>query len=78
VQTEERFRECKYHRCHSGLNHLAFHGLTKEFVDKLTGKLKSKNITILYEDRHPYAGGAGYYAVYFEDPNRMKVEVVAE
>jgi catechol 2,3-dioxygenase-like lactoylglutathione lyase family enzyme len=78
VQTEEKYRDHKYHRCHAGLNHLAFHGSSKVFVDELTEKLKSRNITILYKDRHPYAGGAGYYAVYFEDPDRMKVEVVAE
>ncbi|MFW5781866.1 MAG: hypothetical protein ACOCWO_01085 [Candidatus Muiribacteriaceae bacterium] len=28
--------------------------------------------------RYPYAGGKGYYALYFEDPMRMKVEVVAK
>lgn len=31
-----------------------------------------------YEDRHPYAGGPDYYAVFFEDPDRMKVEIVAD
>ncbi len=78
VQTEERFRDIKYHRCRSGLNHLAFHGSDRKFIDDLTSKLKAKNIKILYEDRHPFAGGKGYYAVFFEDPDRMKVEVVAE
>ncbi len=26
---------------------------------------------------HPYAGGDDHYAVYFEDPERIKVELVA-
>jgi catechol 2,3-dioxygenase-like lactoylglutathione lyase family enzyme len=78
VQTEERFRNVKYHRCRSGLNHLAFHGKDRKFIDELTEKLKAKNIKILYQDRHPFAGGTNYYAVYFEDPDRMKVEVVVE
>jgi catechol 2,3-dioxygenase-like lactoylglutathione lyase family enzyme len=77
VQTEERFRDVEYHRCRSGLNHLAFHGKDRKFVDELTNKLKAKGTKILYENRHPFAGGNGYYAVYFEDPDRMKVEVVA-
>jgi hypothetical protein len=34
-------------------------------------------VKILYEDRHPYAGGPDHYAVFFEDPMRMKAEVVA-
>jgi hypothetical protein len=33
--------------------------------------------TLLYLDRHPYAGGATSYAMYGEDPDRIKVEVVA-
>lgn len=76
VQTEQRFRKIPYHRCHSGLNHLAFHADSIEFIDELTLQLRQRGIPILYADRHPYAGGEGYYAVFFEDPQRMKVEVV--
>lgn len=78
VQTEERFLDIPYHRCRAGLNHLAFHGGSKDFVDSLTLKLKEKGVKILYEERHPYAGGPDYYAVFFEDPDRMKVEVTAD
>lgn len=78
VQTEKRFQDIPYHRCRAGLNHLAFHGGTREKIDEITKLLRQKNITILYEDKHPYAGGENYYAVYFEDPDRMKVEIVAE
>ncbi|WP_377890048.1 VOC family protein [Alkalihalobacillus sp. R86527] len=77
VQVEERFKEPSYHRCRVGLNHLAFHASSRKHVDELTNKLRAKGVTILYQDRHPYAGGDDYYAVYFEDPDRMKVEIVA-
>jgi len=77
VQVEERFLDIPYHRCRPGLNHLAFDGGSKEFVDKVTLKLREMNVKLLYEDKHPYAGGEGYYAVYFEDPDRMKVEITA-
>ncbi len=77
VQTEERFLDVEYHRCRTGLNHLAFHGGSRAEVDELTVLLKSRGVKILYEDKYPYAGGPDCYAVFFEDPNRIKVEVVA-
>ena len=76
VQTEEKYLKQSFNRKNTGLNHLAFHSGSKEFIDNLTLELKSKGINILYPDKHPYAGGEDYYAVYFEDPDRFKVEVV--
>ncbi|MBE4908945.1 VOC family protein [Bacillus luteolus] len=77
VQVEERYNDVTYHRCRVGLNHLAFHLDSKEEVNEITEKLMSKNIPLLYKDRHPFAGGPDYYAVFFEDPDRIKVELVA-
>ncbi|WP_436345933.1 VOC family protein [Natronorubrum sp. FCH18a] len=60
----------------AGLNHLAFHAASREQVDRLTAGVRERaNATVLYEDRHPFAGG--YYALYCEDPEGIKVEVVA-
>lgn len=77
VQTEKKYLDEPYHRCRTGLNHLAFHAESKKHVDEITNELRKKGITILYEDKHPYAGGENYYAVFFEDPDRIKVELVA-
>jgi len=77
VQTEERFLDISYHRCRVGLNHLAFCADSRQHVDEMTKKLNGKGINILYTDRHPFAGGEDHYAVYFEDPDRIKVEFVA-
>ncbi|MDQ0862042.1 VOC family protein [Bacillus sp. V2I10] len=77
VQTEERFMDVSYHRCRVGLNHLAFHSSSRQHVDEMAIKLKAKGIHILYTDKHPFAGGDEHYAVYFEDPDRIKVELVA-
>ena len=77
VQAEPRFLDASYHRGRVGLNHLAFHAVSRQHVDRLTQMLKSKGTPILYEDRHPFAGGEDYYAVFFEDPDRIKVEIVA-
>ncbi len=76
VQTEAKYSEVAYNRKNTGLNHLAFHCDSIEFIETLTKELKERSVTILYEDKHPFAGGNYYYAVFFEDPDRIKVEVV--
>lgn len=77
VQTEERFIKAGFHRSQVGLNHLAFYADSRKQVDQMTKNLKERNISILYQDRHPFAGGVDHYAVFFEGPDRMKVELVA-
>jgi catechol 2,3-dioxygenase-like lactoylglutathione lyase family enzyme len=76
VQTEQKYIDESYHRKHAGLNHLAFCVSSRQEVDRLTKLLKERHANILYEDRHPHAGGVAYYAAFFEDPNRIKVELV--
>ncbi|WP_286170543.1 VOC family protein [Bacillus sp. NTK071] len=77
VQVEESFVDHGYHRKRIGLNHLAFHAKSREHVDYLFNQLETMGINILYRDKYPFAGGKGHYALYFEDPDRIKVEVVA-
>lgn len=67
--------ERQFDRQASGLNHLAFHASSRDQVDKLTkGVRRRDDSTVLYEEQHPYAGG--YYALYCEDPEGIKVEIV--
>ncbi|WP_077302952.1 VOC family protein [Virgibacillus pantothenticus] len=77
VQADKKFIADGFHRRRVGLNHLAFYGESKKQIDEITEKIVAKGIPILYEDKHPYAGGPSHYAVFFEDPDRIKVEVVA-
>lgn len=64
-----------FDRTAPGLNHLAFHAGSREQVDELTAGVRERDdASVLYEDRHPFAGG--YYALYCEDPEGIKVEVV--
>jgi catechol 2,3-dioxygenase-like lactoylglutathione lyase family enzyme len=77
VQAEAKHLNDGFHRCRPGLNHLAFHASSPHHVDELTVKLKDRGIPILYPDKHPNAGGPDSYGVYFEDPERIKVEVMA-
>ncbi len=66
-----------YHRKRVGLNHLAFQGKSRAQVDQVAKWVKDNGYSLLYEDRHPFAGGEHYYAAFFEDPDRFKLEVVA-
>ena len=77
VQAPQEHLNAGYHRKRIGLNHIAFHGRSREHVDQINEWVKSSGFVSLYDDQYPYAGGPGYYAVYCEDPDRMKVEVVA-
>ncbi|MCH4825987.1 MAG: VOC family protein [Planococcus sp. (in: firmicutes)] len=77
VQTEEKFLQHPYHRKETGLNHLAFHASSRAQVDEMTEKMQQLGARILYQDLHPYAGGPDYYAVFFEGPDRLKIEIVA-
>jgi catechol 2,3-dioxygenase-like lactoylglutathione lyase family enzyme len=77
VQAEAAYLEPAYHRRRVGLNHLAFHAASREQVDSVTKWVREHGYTVLYEDKHPLAGGADYYALFCEDPDRMKIELVA-
>lgn len=77
VQTPCEHLEPAYHRRRTGLNHLAFHASSREQVDRMTERLRERGVRLLYEERHPHAGGPSSYAVFFEDPDRIKVELVA-
>lgn len=80
VQTDQDFIENGYHRKNVGLNHFAFRVDSLEKVDLFASFLKENNIPTLYgEDPKDYSleyGQEKYYAVFFEDPNRIKIEVV--
>ena len=78
VQTKEKYLNNGYNRCNIGLNHLAFRCQTKDKIDQIRKNLIQRNIVLLYDDQYPYAGGAEHYAVYFEDPDRIKIEICLE
>lgn len=73
AKPEERDR---LHSRHApGLNHLAFRAPSRPAVDGLYAALTALDITILDPPaEYPYS--AGYYAVFFADPDGMKLEYV--
>jgi catechol 2,3-dioxygenase-like lactoylglutathione lyase family enzyme len=77
VQTQDRFREAGYHRKAVGVNHLAFRAPSQRAVDELHAWLLARGITLLYGGPLDMGdGGEPNYAVFFEDPDRLKLEFV--
>jgi len=74
LAAERGYLEPSYHRKRVGLNHLAFAVSTRGQVDDLAASLQQRGVSLLYGG--PRAGRSTY-AVFFEDPDRIKIEVVA-
>lgn len=72
-----KYKKDGYHRKRVGLNHLAFRVNSKENVDKFCKEFLEKNrINTLYGSPKAYPEyDKDYYAAYFEDPDRIKLEV---
>ena len=78
VQVADHHAHRAYHRCAVGLNHLAFTVPTRAGVDTIREHCIAKDVARLYDDRYPFAnGGKDYYALFIEDPDRIRVEFVA-
>ena len=76
VQTKEKYLDIPYHRCGTGLNHIAFHIESKDMIDTIALKLIEKGINLLYNDKFRKQEELGPYSIFFEDPDRMKIELV--
>lgn len=77
VQAPAAHAAAGYHRKRVGLNHLAFAAPSRQAVEDLHAWLCSRSVAILYGG--PCDMGTPQepnYAVYFEDPDRVKVEYV--
>ncbi len=60
-----------------GLNHLAFTVGSASAVDRLVAEAPDHGWSLLFPERHPYAGGPQTYAAYLEDGYGYEVELVA-
>lgn len=76
VQVKEKYINNGYNRCNIGLNHMAFFCKEKSEIENIRELLILKGVKLLYDEKYPYAGGNKHYAIYFEDPDRIKLEIV--
>lgn len=60
-----------------GLNHIAFHADSRNMVDQFYKQfLLPRKVPVLYGGPKEYPWySRGYYSVYFEDPDRIKLEL---
>ena len=65
------------HRKNPGLNHIALRVGARADVDRFHAEfLKPRGIAVLYGGPRDYPEyRPGYYAIFFEDPDRLKLEV---
>ena len=77
-ETGEDYKKSGYHRKRTGVNHLAFRVKTREEVDQFYREfLVPRKISSLYGSPKPFPQYTNkYYAAFFEDPDRLKLEVV--
>jgi catechol 2,3-dioxygenase-like lactoylglutathione lyase family enzyme len=77
-ETERVYAKIRFHRKRTGLNHIAFRAGSRKEVDAFYKNfLKKREIPILYGGPKEYPEyEKGYYAVFFEDPDRIKLEIV--
>ena len=77
IQSEDRFASLGFHRRRVGLNHVAFHAESRGDVDDFYNQyLLPRNVPVLYGGPKDYPEySKGYYSVYFEDPDRIKMEL---
>ncbi len=77
-QTDVGFLRYGFHRKRTGLNHIAFSVKSRKDIDKIYREIVMPNkLWVLYggpqnyREYHP-----DYYALYLEDPDRIKIEIV--
>ncbi|MDH5442632.1 MAG: VOC family protein [Candidatus Nomurabacteria bacterium] len=77
-QTENSRTDKGFHRKNSGVNHIAFSVNSHKDVDHFFKEvIKANDIPFLYGGPKEYPDyHEGYYAVFFEDPDRLKLEVM--
>jgi glyoxylase I family protein len=78
VATGSPYRAAGFHRKRPGLNHVAFRVGARVDVDTFTRQfLDARRLPTIYGPPRDYPEyRPGYYAVFFEDPDRLKLEVV--
>ena len=76
IETPSERRVTPFHRKNTGLNHVAFGAGRREDVDRFVEEfLKPRGIAPLYDSPRDYPEyRTGYYGVFFEDPDRLKIE----
>jgi len=77
VEQSSAMSAATHERLRPGLNHLAFHVEGRDGVDRLVAAAPGHGWSLMFADRHPFAGGPDNYAAYLENVDGFEVELVA-
>ena len=65
-------------RRRAGMNHVALWAGSRAELDRLVKASDRHGWSLLFADRHPFAGGPNHYAAYLENREGFEVELVAQ
>ncbi|MER5384365.1 VOC family protein [Streptomyces sp. NPDC002688] len=68
----------RHDRLRPGLNHLAFRIERRAELDTLVEEAPGFGWTLLFPERHPYAGGPEHCAAYLENTDGFEAEIVVK
>ena len=75
----EKFKDEEVHRRKPGsLHHLAFKASSKEEIDQLSPLVEAAGAQIVEPPQYYPQHGESYYALFFKDPDGIKLELVYE
>lgn len=78
VEQSPALSAATHERTRPGLNHLAFRAGTASRLDALVEEAGAHGWTLLFTDRHPFAGGPDHRAAYLADEDGYEVELVSD
>lgn len=80
IWVERKYQGHVFHRKAIGLNHLSFELPSRQAVDRfMRDFVVPRKAALLYDSPRVFPEyGVAHYAVYFEDPSRIKLEVFAK
>jgi catechol 2,3-dioxygenase-like lactoylglutathione lyase family enzyme len=64
-------------RLRPGMNHLALNAASRAEVDAIVAESAAHGWTLMFADRHPYAGGPQHYAAFLHNQDGYELEIVA-
>jgi catechol 2,3-dioxygenase-like lactoylglutathione lyase family enzyme len=67
----------RHDRLRPGMNHLALNAASRAEVDAVVAGAADNGWTLMFADRHPYAGGPGHYAAFLHNQDGYELELVA-
>ena len=67
----------EHDRMRPGMNHLALNVAGRAEVDAIVAEAPRHDWTLMFADRHPYAGGPRHYAAFLHNTDGYELEIVA-